>query len=82
MYAIRSYYVIDNLISKRETRALMLGIILIVVFGALAIIGGMMVAGRITRNIRLAGAGIERMTSGDISENFDIRSDDEIGELG
>ncbi len=80
--AEEQFEVIDNLISKRETRALMLGIILIVVFGALAIIGGMMVAGRITRNIRLAGAGIERMTSGDISENFDIRSDDEIGELG
>ena len=76
------FEIIHAVISAREKNAYRTGIIIIAVVVVLSLIAAFLIASRIVKNVRIAGEGIKRMSGGDIAFRFDIRSKDEIGELG
>ena len=75
------FMVINEVIDRKEKNAFLIGIITIVLMAVGALFSAIRFAAMIVRNLYSAGAGIKRMSSGDISSEFNINSKDEIGEL-
>ena len=79
---IEQFIKINEMITKRELRAYITGAVIVLVVSVLAFFAAFILASRITRDIRLAATGVERMSSGEIYHVFDIKSKDELGALG
>ncbi|MDC7228330.1 MAG: HAMP domain-containing methyl-accepting chemotaxis protein [Spirochaetales bacterium] len=75
------FHEIDNLIDARERAAYISGIILVIMVGIIAFIFAVTIASRIVRDLRIAASGIKKMSDGDITESFSVKSRDEIGQL-
>lgn len=82
MVVAEQFELMDNLINKKELNAYIIGVAMIVVIGIAAFIAVFFITGMIVRSISTAHKGIELMSSGDLSINFDIKSRDEIQSLG
>ena len=82
MVVEEKFAIIGDLIAKRENSAYIFGVVLIIIVGIAAFIAAILFSGKITKNIQIAGIGIKKMSTGDISNRFDIKTKDELGELG
>ena len=76
------FTLINELIYDREIRAYVTGIIIIIIVGIVSVLFGLIITGKITRNIRYAGSVIRVMSNGDISKEINIKSNDELRQLG
>ena len=82
MVVAEQFELMDDLINQKELNAYIIGVAIIVVIGIAAFIAVFFITGLIVRSISTAHKGIELMSSGDLSINFDIKSRDEIQSLG
>ncbi len=82
MVVTEQFELMNDLINKKELNAYIIGVGIIVVIGIAAFIAVFFITGLIVRSISAAHKGIELMSSGDLSINFDIKSKDEIQSLG
>ncbi len=82
MVVAEQFELMDDLINKKELNAYIIGVGIIAVIGIAAFIAVFFITGLIVRSISAAHKGIELMSSGDLSINFDIKSRDEIQSLG
>ncbi len=82
LVAEEQFELINSLIVAREKNSYILGISIVVILSMIAFLAALMITRRITKNIQIAGEGIKRMSAGDLSTSFEIKSKDELGELG
>ncbi|MBI9101784.1 MAG: HAMP domain-containing protein [Spirochaetales bacterium] len=76
------FALINRIINQKERNAFLIGIITIILVAAGALAGAMYITRKIVGNLNKAGLGIRKMSSGDITYEFDTSLNDEIGELG
>ncbi|MDC7126920.1 MAG: methyl-accepting chemotaxis protein [Spirochaetales bacterium] len=79
---IKQFEIIDSLIAHKALIAYIFGLSIILFIGIVSAIVALLSSAHITRNVTLAGEGIRMMSGGDISTDFNIKSNDEIGQLG
>lgn len=79
---LEKFALIDVIIAAKAETAYRMGLIAVLIVGVFAYFAAVLVSRQIVKNIRKAGAGIEKLSAGDISSEILIESKDEMGELG
>ncbi|MDC7126919.1 MAG: HAMP domain-containing protein, partial [Spirochaetales bacterium] len=77
----QQFEIIDNMIVAKERKSYILGIAIVFFIGIAALIVAFFITSKISLSVKNAADGIERMSTGDVSKDFEIQSKDEIGDL-